>query len=143
MEQCQDEPVTPRSAVCCGWGNSYTPTFTQSTIGCHQLVNSTPHAYCARAHGVVGRCAFYFPALAHGPVRENNSGTFFLFCVCYVFCVFCVVARRSEFAPCTQKNAVVDDEIASWPRLIDTIIDAHFFNGKLLANTHASNRLID
>ena len=67
----------------------------------------------------------------------------FLFCVCYGFCVFCVVARRSEFAPCTQKNAVVDDEIASWPRLIDTIIDAHFFSGKLLAKTHASNRLID
>ena len=69
-----------------------------------------------------GVALFYFPALVHGPVRENNSGTFFFL----LFCC-CVVALRSEFAPYTQKNTIVDGEIATWSRLIDKNIDAHVF----------------
>ena len=30
----------------------------------------------ANATGFTKRCVFYFPALVHGSVRENNSGTF-------------------------------------------------------------------
>ena len=47
-------------------------------------------------------------------------------------CCCCVVALRSEFAPYTQKNTIVDGEIATWSRRIDKIIDAHVFEWKVV-----------